>query len=130
MRTERPPEQWLFKAWDGDVMIDLIFVPQGVRITDQVIERGEDLNVAGMDVRVMALDDILTTKLFALDEHSADFSQLLQIARSLREQIDWPGLRQRTSSHPFAKAFFVLVEELGIASPGEAAPRARSVRIG
>jgi hypothetical protein len=83
-----------------------------------------------MEVRVMALDDILTTKLFALDEHSADYAQLLQIARSLREQIDWPALRARTSSHPFAKAFFVIVEELGIAPPVAAAPRGSSVRIG
>src|SRR3954451_24017275 len=58
MRTERPPEQWLFKAWDGEVLIDLIFEPAGVRVTEQVLERGEELNVGGMRVRAMALDDI------------------------------------------------------------------------
>jgi len=114
MRPERPPEQWLYKAWDGSVMIDLIFEPAGVRVTDQVLERGEELNAAGMPVPVMALDDILATKLLALDEHNVDYGDLLLIARALREQIDWAGLRQRTSSSPFAAAFFALAEGLGI----------------
>lgn len=25
MRTERPPEDWLYKAWDDEVLVDLIF---------------------------------------------------------------------------------------------------------
>lgn len=115
MRPERPPEQWLYKAWDGDVMVDLIFEPAGIRVTDAVIERGEELNAAGMPVPAMALDDILATKLMALDEHSADYGDLLPIARALREQIDWPALRERTSSSPFAAAFFTLADGLGIA---------------
>ncbi|HNA45479.1 MAG TPA: nucleotidyltransferase [Solirubrobacterales bacterium] len=114
LRTERPPEQWLVKAWDGDVLIDLIFEPAGMRITEQVIERAEELNVGGMVVPVMCIDDILTTKLLAMDEHAADFLTLIQIARALREQIDWPSLVERTSSSPFARAFFVLVDGLGI----------------
>jgi hypothetical protein len=121
MRAERPPEQWLLKAWDGDLLIDLIFEPSGVRITDEVIERGERLNVAGMQIQVMALDDILVTKLLALDEHSADYRDLLQIGRSLREQIDWESLRRRTSSSPFATAFFALADGLQIGTPASVA---------
>lgn len=116
MRTEKPPEQWLFKAWDGDVLIDLIFEPAGLRVTREVLERGDELSVAGMYVRVMALEDIFITKLLALDEHSADYRDLLQIGRALREQVDWPRLRERTSSSPFARAFFTLLEGLGISS--------------
>jgi Uncharacterised nucleotidyltransferase len=115
MRTEHPPEHWLFKAWDGPTLIDLIFEPAGMRITDEVIERGEELNAAGKLVPVMALDDILVTKLLALDEHNADYADLLLIGRALREQVDWPALRERSSSSPFARAFFVLAEGLGIA---------------
>lgn len=116
MRTEKPPEQWLFKAWDGEVLIDLIFEPAGLRVTPEVLERGEELSVAGMNVRVMALEDILITKLLALDEHSADYRDLLQIGRALREQVDWQRLRERTSSSPFARAFFTLADGLQIAS--------------
>lgn len=115
MRTEHPPERWLFKAWDGPILIDLIFEPAGMRVTDEVIERGEELNAAGKLVPVMALEDILVTKLLALDEHNADYADLLLIGRALREQVDWPALRERSSSSPFARAFFVLAEGLEIA---------------
>jgi len=42
---------------------------------------------------------------------------VLELARSLREQIDWDAVRARTAESPFAKAFFTLVEELGIVEP-------------
>ena len=121
MKSERPPEEWLLKAWDDDVLIDLIFGPSGIEMTDEVIERGETLNVLSMEMKVMSLEDVLTTKLEALREHELDYSGVLQIARALREQIDWRVVRDRTEGSPFAKAFFVLVEELGIAPAAEEA---------
>jgi hypothetical protein len=122
MRPETPPEQWLLKAWDGEILVDLIFEPSGIRIDDEVIERGDRLSVEAMQMRVMALDDILVTKLLALDEHSADYRDLLLITRSLREQIDWAALRERTASSPFAVAFFSLADglEISTAPVGEA----------
>jgi len=117
MRPETPPEQWLRKAWDGDILVDLIYEPSGMTIDDEVITRGEEMSVEAMQVRVMDLDDILVTKLFALDEHSADYRDLILITRSLREQIDWEQLRERTASSPFARAFFTLADGLEI-SPG------------
>jgi hypothetical protein len=114
MRPERPPEDWLFKAWDGDTLIDLIYCPKGLPVDDDLIARGEELSVLGMDIRVMALEDVMATKLLALTEHSLRYEGLLQIARALREQIDWPAVRARTADSPFARAFFVLAEGLGI----------------
>jgi len=114
MRPETPPEQWLLKAWDGEILIDLIFEPSGMRIDDEVIARGERLSVMAMDVDVMDLDDILITKLMALDEHSADYGDLILITRSLREQIGWTRLREETASSPFAVAFFALADGLEI----------------
>jgi len=116
MRPEDPPEQWLLKAWDGDILVDLIFEPSGLQIDEETLARGEDLSVMAMEVRVMALDDILVTKLMALDEHSADYRDLLLIARSLREQIDWEVLRERTAASPFAAAFFTLADGLKIST--------------
>src|SRR5919109_4753399 len=123
MRPDRPAEEWLFKAWDGELLIDLIFHPRGLPVTDEVMERGEDLHVLGMTVRVMAIEDVLATKLLALTEHRVDYSDLLEMTRALREQIDWDTLRARTRGSPFAAAFFVLVEELGVL-PERAAPQA------
>lgn len=130
MRPERPPEEWLLKAYDGDTLVDLIYCPKGLPVDDAVIARGEELSVLGMDIRVMALEDVMATKLMALTEHSLRYEGLLQIARALREQIDWPAVRLRTQGSPFARAFFVLLEGLDIVGPEtvHAAPRTR-VRV-
>jgi hypothetical protein len=106
MKAERPPEGWLLKAWDGEVLVDVIFEPRGLLVDDDLIARGEEREVMAIGIRLMALD-----------EHSADFSQLILMTRTLREQIDWNELRSRTRESAFAKAFFVLAEELGIAPP-------------
>lgn len=116
MRPERPPEEWLYKAWDGDVLVDVIFEPRGIEMTDDVIERGEEVHVLGITIPVMSLEDVLTTKLLSIDEHELDYSSVLRMARALREQIDWRALRAATAESPIARAFFVLVEELGIVS--------------
>ena len=120
MRADDPPEEWLVKAWDGDVLVDLIFSPKGLPVDDEVIARGEELAVLSMTMRVMALEDVLITKLMALSEHHLRYEGLLAIARALREQIDWAHVRAATASSPFARAFFVLVEGLGIVEPADA----------
>lgn len=64
---------------------------------------------------VMALEDVLATKLLSIDEHKLDYSSVVLMVRALREQIDWRALRKRTEHSPYARAFFVLAEELDIA---------------
>jgi hypothetical protein len=110
----RPPEEWLLKARDGEVDVDIIYEPSGFTIDDDVLARGDDMDVIGMAMPVMALEDIFTTKLLSLKEHYLDYEGLLPFARALREQVDWSEVRTRTSESPFAKAFFVLIAELGI----------------
>lgn len=112
--TEKPPENWLYKAYEGEILIDLIFDPQGGPIHDGVIERAEELEVQAVRMPVMTLEDVMVTKLLALREHEVDYDSVLEIARSLREQIDWDDVRARTAESPYAKAFFVLAGELGI----------------
>jgi Uncharacterised nucleotidyltransferase len=114
LETEKPPEQWLYKAWDGDVLIDVIFAPKSGPIDDAIFGRAEPLEVAAVGMEVMALEDVMVTKLLALGEHELDYENVLEIARSLREQIDWDDVRSRTAESPYARAFFCLVEELGL----------------
>jgi hypothetical protein len=125
LRLERPPEGWLVKAWDGDVLVDLIFHPAGGAVADEHIERATMLEVAAQPLRVASVEDILTTKLLALTEQEPDFGPVLEIARSLREQIDWDTLRTQVERAPFGAAFFTLVERLGIVEEpvGSGAPR-------
>ena len=129
LTPEKPPEGWLFKAWDGEILVDLIFHPKGMVIDDEVIARGEDLEVLAMPLRVMALEDVLCTKLLALHEHYADYSSLLQMARSLREKVDWDYVRDRTEESPFARAFFTMAEGLGILGDGDPQSDARHTHV-
>jgi hypothetical protein len=115
LRTERPPEGWLYKAWhENGTLVDLIFDTAVGPITDETIERAPRLEVAALRVHVFTLEDVMTTKLHALNEQEPDFGQLLGYARALREQIDWDEVRAHTEASPFARAFFTLVEGLGI----------------
>ena len=59
MRTESPPEGWLLKAYDDEVLVDLIFNPQGGPIDDGILERAEELEVYAMRMKVAALEDVL-----------------------------------------------------------------------
>ena len=126
--SPRTPTERLHKAWDGEVLIDLIFGPRGLDVTDDVIERGDMLHVIGITIPVMAIEDVLATKLMALHEHELDYTSVLRIARSVREQIDWASLRARTRRSPYAAAFFVMCEELGIVPSDSHAHRGADVR--
>jgi hypothetical protein len=114
MRTERPPEGWLLKAWDGDVLVDLIFHPSGGPVEEEHFARAEVLEVAAQPLLVAPADDIVATKLLAMTEQSPDYRAVLAIARALREQIDWDVLRERVEESPFGAAFLTLCEGLRI----------------
>jgi predicted nucleotidyltransferase len=115
LQTETPPEGWLLKAYDDGVLIDLIFDPQDGPIDDSTFERADELEVQAMRMKVAALEDVLVQKLLALKEQEPDFSSVLELARALREQVNWDEVRERTKASPFAKAYFTLLDELEIA---------------
>jgi hypothetical protein len=121
-RIEQPPEGWLVKAWDGDVLVDVIFRPAGGAVGDEHFERASIREVAAQSLPVASIEDVLAAKLLALTEQEPDFGPVLEIARSLREQIDWDAVRGQVERTPFGAAFFTLVERLGIVSEQVASP--------
>ena len=54
------------------------------------------------------------TKLLALREHELDYDQLLEIARTCASRSTGTTSALRTAHSPYAKAFFTLVDELGV----------------
>ena len=122
-RAESVPEEWLLKAWDGDVLVDLIFCPAGGPVGDAEFERADELEVMAVRMPVASAGDVLATKLLAITEQHPDFKSTLALSRALREQIDWDAVRAKTAASPFARGFFTLVEELEIATPPTPAPR-------
>ena len=56
----------------------------------------------------------MVTKLLTYRDHYCDFATSLPMVRALREQVDWPAVRQRTAHSPFAEAFLLLADRLGL----------------
>ena len=102
------------KAFDGDILVDLVFRPAGGPIDDACFERATPIEVSSLTVPVASIDDVLVAKLLALNGQDPDFRAVLEVARALREQIDWGEVEDRSCSSPFARAFFTLGEGLGI----------------
>jgi hypothetical protein len=114
-KTGRPPEGWLYKTWhENGALVDLIFSPASGPITDEIIDRAPVAEVMALRINVSTLEDVMVSKLMAITEQEPNFESVLEWARALREQIDWETVRARTEGSPFAKAFFTLVESLGI----------------
>jgi len=100
-------------------MIDLIFSPNGAdgSTVENIVTHANDLEVYAITMKVMSATDVLASKLLALREHHLDYDPPLEIARSLREQIDWAVLWDRTHNSPYAQAFFTLARALKLAPP-------------
>ena len=125
LRGERPPEDWLYKARDEEGnLIDLIFRPAGGEVDDGSFARATEIEVSALSIPVASIDDVLVTKLLAINEQEPDYRAILEVSRALREQVNWEDVRERTSASPFARAFFTLGEGLGIVgdAPVESAP--------
>jgi hypothetical protein len=78
---------------------------------------------------VLALEDVLSSKLLSLNDHHLDYEPALAIARAVREQIDWEQVRRRTSHSPYARGFFALLDELGLQTETSAAPAPGAAKI-
>ena len=113
LRTETPPEGWLRKVWDDEVLVDLVFDPMGIDAAEAVAS-APTRNVHAMPMLVMRPEDVFVSKLAASTEHSLRFEPLLEHARALREQVDWDEVVRRTAGSPYARAFLTLLEGLGV----------------
>ena len=116
-RIERPPEDWLFKAWWGDSLVDVLHKLRGIPVTPELVDTAEEVEVLGVRIPVLPATPIMVAKLHALSEHYADFAAMLPAVRAVREQLDWDELRSSAEDRPFAQAFLFLTDQLGISAP-------------
>ena len=113
-RVEHPPEDWLFKVYTDDAMVDIIFRDSGVPATRKVVEDASEIEVISVLMPVLSATELMVQKLNAIDEHYCDFGRMLPVARALREQVDWPRVRVETADNDFAATFLFLLERLNI----------------
>lgn len=120
MAHHEPPEEWLTKCRDGEVTVDLIFHPSGLEVTPELLDRGEQIEVEAVTMPVLPLEDVFVTQLLSLSERHLAYAGLIEAARAVREQVDWDAVRRRTERAPFARAFFTMIEGIGVIEPATA----------
>lgn len=116
-RGEIPPEGWLVKVYDDDdCLVDLIFNPVQRPVTDATFADTDVIAVNACHMPVLSATELMIHKMLTWSAHYCDFARGLPVARSLREQIDWDVVARETAQSPFAHAFLVLIDRLGIIS--------------
>lgn len=113
-RDEEAPEDWLAKVWDRGNLVDLIFRLSGEPVTPDIFDRVDQLEVGSVQMPVLAATDLVVTKLLTYRDHYCDFTTSLPMVRALREQVEWPAVRERTARSPYAEAFVFLADRLGL----------------
>jgi hypothetical protein len=113
-RTEQPPEDWLVKVYDEDRMVDLIYRPVESPVTDETLRDTEQISVEAIYMPVLSATQLMVHKLLSYSQHYCDFATGFPVARSLREQIDWERVRRETAESPYAEAFLILLDRLGV----------------
>ncbi|MFG2044762.1 nucleotidyltransferase family protein [Dactylosporangium sp. NPDC048998] len=130
-RGEVPTEGWLVKAWDateqGDLLIDFIFCPVQRPVTDATLQDTDVIAVNACHMPVLSATELMIHKVLTWSAHYCDFARGLPVARSLREQIDWPRVYRETAHSPYAHAFLFLIDRLGVMSLAEASALSAAV---
>jgi hypothetical protein len=117
-RIVKPPEDWLFKAYDEEgVLVDLIFSLADRPVTEAMIARSELLSAAALSLPVLEATDLVISWILPLSEHSCDYGALLPMVRAMREQVDWDRVASVVAPSPYASTFLTLLERLGVIAP-------------
>ncbi|GII76636.1 hypothetical protein Sru01_16180 [Sphaerisporangium rufum] len=117
-RTEKPPEDWLVKAFDeGDRLVDLIFRIHERDVTAEMIDRSDLINTAALSLPVLDATDLVISWILPMSEHSCNYGAMLPQVRALREQVDWDRVAAVASVSPYASTFLTLLDRLGVACP-------------
>jgi len=90
-QTEVLDPVWLGKAYREDFFVDLIFgMSNGVLVVrDSWIERSYPGQVADVDTRILAPEELLVSKLFVARRDRYDGADVVHLLYKLGEQLDW-----------------------------------------
>jgi len=120
LEVVQPPEDWLFKVYVDQAMVDVLFRSSGEPVPRSRFDDVDQLEVESVQMPVLSATALLTDKLNALEEHDCDLGKILPGARAVREQVDWDEVVERTADNDFAAAALFLLGRLGVIEQGPA----------
>lgn len=116
----QPPEDWLFKVFVDDAMVDVIFRVNGDPIGRSRFADADVMEVESVQMPVLPATVLMADKLGAMEEHACNLTPVIPAARAVREQVDWAEVQRRTDGNPFAEACLVLLRRLDVVAAPEA----------
>jgi predicted nucleotidyltransferase len=94
-KTEETDPAWLYKAFKGDVLVDVIFmITGGIYLDDEMQSRAIDRDHEGVSVRIPSAEDQVVIKAIVHREETSRhwFDALAILARA---ELDWDYLLHR-----------------------------------
>ena len=114
LQVVQPPEDWLFKVYIDDAMVDVLYRTGGDSVSRERLDQVDHIEVESVRMPVLSTTELMVDKLNAMEEHACDFGRVVPVARAVREQVDWSVVAERTAENPYAAAFLFLLERLGV----------------
>ena len=117
LQIVHPPEDWLFKVFTDDAMVDVLFRAAGSGDVRAALERSTEVEVLSVWMPVLSATDVVMQKLAVLGERYCDLAAVLPSARALREQVDWDLVHRTVGDNPYAAVTLDLLGRLHIIGP-------------
>jgi hypothetical protein len=114
LEVVQPPEDWLFKVYVDDAMVDVLFRTGSVPVSRDRFKHVDEIEVESVLMPVLSATELMVDRLDALEEHACDLGRITPGARAVREQVDWSEVAERTASNPFAEAALFLLRRLEV----------------
>lgn len=108
-RTEHSDEKWIYKAFRGDAMVDVIFRnTRGIETDELMIENGRLAKINGFEFKVMSPEDLIYIKIISVLEDSPHWEDSYAIVKNRGPSIDWNYLTKRFAEEPRTLLSFML----------------------
>ncbi len=101
LKTEICDPVWLCKARRGDYFVDLITGMSNAVVTVQHdwIERATSADVLGLDVKVLAAEELIASKLFVTRRERFDGADIAHVIHGTAGNLDWGRVLQLIGEH-------------------------------
>ncbi len=101
LETEVCDPVWLCKARRGEYFVDLITGMSNAVITvkHDWIDRASNADVLGLDVKVLAAEELIASKLFVTRRERFDGADIVHVIHGTRGDLDWGRVLQLIGEH-------------------------------
>lgn len=116
--TTDTEKRWLYKAWRGETLVDLIVESRGgIQVDKETLAHARIVSQHGFDFRVMGPEDTLYRKILTLTEGRPDWHDALSILKRQFGQLDWAYLLAKAQRHPRRVLSFLLFAQTELHAP-------------